>query len=42
MAVKLLNTLEADSAKEEFLKEAEIMMRMDHQCVVQLIGMDLE
>jgi len=40
VAAKKLNTLEGagEAQKDEFAKEAQLMMRMDHQCVVQLIG----
>ncbi len=43
VAVKRLNALEGSDAassrqREEFMKEAALMMMLDHQCVVQLIG----
>ena len=37
VAVKLLHNMEKEQ-KEEFLREAELMMRLDHQCVVRLMG----
>ena len=41
IAIKELNSLEKSQA-EDFLREAEVMMQLDHQCVVQLIGMNHE
>ncbi len=43
VAVKRLNALEGRDAvakqqREEFAKEAQLMMMLDHQCVVQFIG----
>jgi serine/threonine protein kinase len=38
IAIKVINTVE-QSQMEDFLQEADVMMKLDHQCVVQLIGM---
>ncbi len=38
VAIKVLNTMQ----REDFIKEAELLMMLDHQCVVQLIGEDRE
>lgn len=37
-AIKTLNDNHASSGKSSFLREAEIMMKLDHSCIVKLIG----
>lgn len=39
VAIKVLHALD-NGQTDEFIKEAELMMKMDHQCVVHLIGND--
>nr|CAH7742179.1 unnamed protein product [Callosobruchus chinensis] len=39
VAIKTLHPEQMQSSKGEFLREAEVMMRLDHHCVVKLIGL---
>ena len=37
VAVKVINAVE-ESSKQDFIREANVMMNLDHQCIVQFIG----
>nr|CAI5828820.1 unnamed protein product [Callosobruchus analis] len=39
VAIKTLHPEQMQSSKGEFLREAEVMMKLDHHCVVKLIGL---
>jgi len=38
VAVKTLNPGHLSTGKEEFLGEANVMVQLDHPCIVKLIG----
>lgn len=38
MAIKTLNEQNMSSGKEEFLREAQVMVKLNHPCIVTLIG----
>jgi serine/threonine protein kinase len=38
VAVKTLNKQHLVSGKEGFMREATVMVQLDHQCIVKLIG----
>jgi len=38
VAIKMLNPSRLDSGKDEFLGEANVMVQLDHPCIVKLIG----
>lgn len=38
VAIKTLNEQHMSSGKDEFLREAQVMVKLDHSCIVKLIG----
>lgn len=38
VAIKTLHSQHVDTNKDEFLREARVMMDLNHQCIVRLIG----
>ena len=38
VAIKTLNEQYTESGKTQFLQEAEVMVRLDHPCIVSLVG----
>lgn len=41
VAVKTLRDEHVQSCKEEFIREVEVMVGLDHKCVVKLLGVCL-
>ena len=42
VAIKTLNEKHINTGKENFLREANVMARLDHPCIVKLIGVCME
>lgn len=41
MAIKTLLNEQIEANRDAFLNEAELMMKLDHHCVVKLVGLSL-
>ena len=38
VAIKMLRESHSDATRQEFLREARLMMTLNHHCIVRLIG----